>query len=893
MSKQQLSWLAHMCPDVVLSLSGETSFSGLALDSRQIGEADLFFALPGQIHDGIHFVEKALQAGAVAIVAALSLEEVRARYEEFGFAAPPAADTPWVQVENPWHALGRFAQALYGYPDRELKIIAVTGTDGKSSTSYYLYQMLAKLGVKAGLISTVFVDDGSGAALNTVHISTPQAPDLFAKLRSMVEAGYTHVVLETTSHALDLGRLGASKVDVAVFTNLGRDHLEHHKTMENYFAAKKKLFASLKPEGTGIAMAYCSQYQELRAVAPRMLPARLRGSAPLASCETGDAGKSGATGASSTSKTSNSSNTRKSGNAGEDALPEAKPDPASYSFVDENRALAVAAVLALQLPSAPSLSVLEAMAAELEHPKGRLQEVKGYEPVRIIIDYCHTPAAYKLLLPMMRRETEGRLLILFGSAGERDTGKRQELGREADLYADEIWLTDEDPRGEDSVFIFSDIRKGITRLAPSQIHEIRDRREAVGAILSAARPGDTVLLLGKGHEIDIKYDGYALPYNEQEVVEDWLRERKNQPRTRVGFFYGGASTEHAVARRSAATMCRVPNPERYELIYIGIALDGRWYLQEAPKLEHASLSLVEDPARVLTLVPGRGIFMGEENLDIAVAFPMLHGTHGEDGAIQGTFLSSDIAYMGASLDESALAMNKVLAKRVWAGLGLPVVPSCAFNRAQWNMLGMNIPVLNEWVKTQNYPYFIKPARGGSSVGISRATNIQELVKGIEEAFQFDSLVMIEVGLDRPHELEFAIVGDKVYHPGEIENEQGFYSYEEKYSAKSAAHVQPRAILADDVLRDARKLAKAAYDGLGIETFSRVDLFLDKSGELFINEINTLPGMTSISLFPQIIQQAGDKLEDSFDEWISQAEWRFQNQKDLDEMIRRFGEGAAQ
>ncbi len=841
MKERQLAWLVDACSEVIVSHSGTTSFSGFALDSRDVKEGDLFCALSGQTHDGIFFVEKALQAGARGVISSYTLAEVRERYKELGFKQPPSEHTPWIVVKHTWRALGVFAQACYDYPDRELKIIAITGTDGKTSTSYYLYQMLAKLGVKAGLISTVCVDDGSGEQLNTVHVSTPQAPDLFAKLRAMVDAGYSHVVLETTSHALDLGRLGASTVDVAVFTNLGRDHLEHHKTMDNYFAAKKKLFAAIRPSGYGVAMAYCPQYGDLAALAPRMMPAEL-----AVAFE-------------------------------------------NHSFVDENRALAVAAIRALELKDAPSLEQLRAMAETLKHPKGRLQEVKGYEPVRIVIDYCHTPAAYKLLLPMMKKQSEKRLLVLFGSAGERDKGKRYELGAEADLHADEIWLTDEDPRSEASENIFKDIKEGIRRLPSSAVHVIKKRQEAVADILSSARPGDTVLLLGKGHEIDIKYDGYAEPYNEQEVVEAWIAERKNAARYPVGFFYGGASTEHIVSCRSAASMCRVPDPARFELIYIGISLDGKWYLQDAPVMKDAKLLIAENPEREVHIKPGRGLFVGAEALDVAVVFPMLHGTGGEDGVIQGALSVADIAFMGAGLDESALAMNKVLAKRTWQGLGLPVVPSCAFTRQEWEAYGMHIPALMTWTKEHCFPYFVKPARGGSSVGISRACNIGELQEAIELALQFDSLVMIEIGIDHPHELEFAVVGGKVYHPGEIRNTTDFYSYKEKYSNTSSTKTSPRAQVDGDILKRATQLALDAYKGLDLETFARVDLFLDKQGELYINEINTLPGMTSISLFPQIIEGSGDKLTEVFAIWFEQARMRYQSQKDLANRIKHFSE----
>ncbi len=344
------------------------------------------------------------------------------------------------------------------------------------------------------------------------------------------------------------------------------------------------------------------------------------------------------------------------------------------------------------------------------------------------------------------------------------------------------------------------------------------------------------------------------------------------PPLTIALFYGGASPEHGVSLVSAKNLLSYPNRERYTIAPIGVTKENRWYLQDLKTLTEdttqTALSIEVAPEKEVFIQPGCGLMVGGKNLSIDVAVIMIHGTHGEDGVLQGALEIADIPYTGANLLASALSMNKIAAKQIWEQKGLPVTPYTTLSEEEWQAKGVESARLQAMVEHLPEPIFIKPAEGGSSLGISRATNRKELIEGIEFGFAYDRELLIEVGL-RVREIEFAILGERVFHPGEI-NSHGFYDYATKYESEDTDMLHTHAELSENLLQEMKQIALEAYKALRIRSFARVDLFLTDSKKIYINEINTIPGMTGISMFPSTIMAEGLSPEELFEQWIELA-----------------------
>lgn len=350
-------------------------------------------------------------------------------------------------------------------------------------------------------------------------------------------------------------------------------------------------------------------------------------------------------------------------------------------------------------------------------------------------------------------------------------------------------------------------------------------------------------------------------------------------RTRVALLYGGASPEHHISCISAAHVLSYPAASKYQIYPIGITEENRWYLQpEQPALseftkpqstQSQKLAIVQDHTKELCIRPGVGFEIQGNPLPIDVAVIMVHGTHGEDGVLQGALTTAGIPYTGANLLASALGMNKVIAKVIWQQQGLPVTPYTTLTAQQWHKHSIQALELQSMLELLPNALFVKPAEGGSSLGITKCTTKEQVAKGIEIALQYGNQVLIEQGL-RVREIEFAVLGDRVFHPGEIESAQGFYDFTTKYETDIGDSLHTHAKLPAQLLASMRNLASKAYHALGVESFARVDLFLTPDNRVYINEINTIPGMTGISMFPSTILAAGVSKEELFDQWITQA-----------------------
>jgi UDP-N-acetylmuramoyl-L-alanyl-D-glutamate--2,6-diaminopimelate ligase len=470
--------------------SPETRIRGLTYDSRHVEAGYLFSALPGLHTDGHRFIDQAIRRGAAAVL----------HQDELGTYRDGIT---YLQVPDSRQGMSALSAAFYEYPSRELSVIGVTGTDGKSTTVWLIHQLLKALGKANGFISTVQMQTEDRVIENTLRQSTPEAPDIQRLLRRMVDAGNEYAVIEATSHGLaaETGRLRAVQFAAGVCTNISHEHLEFHGSFEKYRSDKANLFRALPEHGFGVANLNdpSCQYLVDQSGAPVLRYGLENPEADLWA----EAAHSDLAGSLFTLHY-----------AGEE-LPARLNLPGSYNL--EN--LLAAALTVLRLNSV-RLSDLASAIPALRGVPGRMESIESGQPFRVIVDYAHTPQAFARLLPLVRTHTEGRLIAVFGSAGERDLAKRPLQGELAARYCDVVILTDEDPRGEEPSAILEQIAAGCDKEA--DLFLIPDRREAITRAFTLARKGDTVLLLGKGHERSIIYAGGPMPWLEAQVAREIL-----------------------------------------------------------------------------------------------------------------------------------------------------------------------------------------------------------------------------------------------------------------------------------------------------------------------------------------------------------------------------------
>jgi len=345
----------------------------------------------------------------------------------------------------------------------------------------------------------------------------------------------------------------------------------------------------------------------------------------------------------------------------------------------------------------------------------------------------------------------------------------------------------------------------------------------------------------------------------------------SSPKLRVAVLFGGRSAEHEISLLSARFVVESLDRNKYEPILVGIDKSGRWLLQEEALL----LNAARDPRLVklnqampgVLLAPhpaadGQGLQRSDATsgapLGVDVIFPVLHGPMGEDGTVQGLLELSGLPYVGAGVLGSAVGMDKDVMKRLLLQAGLPVLPYQALRRNEWQRAPD--AVLSR-LSALGFPQFVKPANLGSSVGVSRAKSLRELTPALEHAFEFDDKLVIEAGLDHPREVECAVLGGDLPRasvPGEItiDHPDGYYSYAAKYVDGTGVQTKIPADLTPAQIDAVQRLALATFATLECDGLARVDLFLDQGGAWYVNEINTLPGFTAISMFPKLWQASG-------------------------------------
>jgi UDP-N-acetylmuramoyl-L-alanyl-D-glutamate--2,6-diaminopimelate ligase len=478
---------------------------GVVHDSRRIRPGSLFVAVPGAHVDGHDFVAAAAAGGAVAALVERPVPEV---------------ELPQLVVERTQAALASAAGWWYGDPSRELAVVGVTGTDGKTTTSFLAVAALEAAGVSSGMIGTVETKIGAVREANAEHATTPEAPELQAALRAMVEAGNEAAVVETTSHGLALERVGGIAYDAAILTNLTHEHLEFHGTWEAYRDAKLSLFERLA----------AGRRNAPKALQGRPLPkvAIVNADDPSAGLFAGVAQEAGARIV--TYGTDPSADLRavrvEEGSRGlaidlDGPSGEAHLDLRLVGRFNVHNALAVVA-----LGEAWSLdpAAVRAGLASLDGVPGRMERIDAGQPFAVVVDYAHSPASLEKVLELLAPTAAARgggLIAVFGSAGERDVEKRPMMGRIAGQRCRLVVVTDEDPRGEDREQILDEIARGAEaagRRRGRDLLLIADRPAAIAAAFERARAGDVVLLAGKGHERSIIGPAGPVAYDERSVA---------------------------------------------------------------------------------------------------------------------------------------------------------------------------------------------------------------------------------------------------------------------------------------------------------------------------------------------------------------------------------------
>jgi D-alanine-D-alanine ligase len=349
----------------------------------------------------------------------------------------------------------------------------------------------------------------------------------------------------------------------------------------------------------------------------------------------------------------------------------------------------------------------------------------------------------------------------------------------------------------------------------------------------------------------------------------------NSKRLTTALLFGGKSGEHEVSCISCASVYQNLDAERFDKILIGIDHEGVWYLQSTPSFndDTSSLRVEKSEKKIVHPVPGKGLYADGAFLEIDVVLPILHGTFGEDGTIQGLLELCDLPYTGAGVLGSSLCMDKAAVKRIWLQAGLPIIPFEELREVSWLRSSMECSAVRKALERFGFPLFVKPARTGSSVGVTRCTDRASLEVAIVEAFRYDTKILLEP-LITGREIECSVIGNEKlesFPPGEIIPNHSFYNYEAKYIDPKGAELTVPAELSKELSRELRRISMKAYRVAEVEGFSRVDCFIEKgSNRVLLNEINTIPGFTGISMFSKMCAAGGLSYHELLEELIDLA-----------------------
>jgi UDP-N-acetylmuramoyl-L-alanyl-D-glutamate--2,6-diaminopimelate ligase len=492
----RLGELVAGVPGAVLEGDADAEITDVEYDSRRVKPGDLFVAVPGLRADGHAFVPDALAAGAAAVAV------------QGDAAAPPGARV--VRMPSTRTGLAELAAEFYGRPSRHLKVAGVTGTDGKTTTTHMAEHVLQASGIVAGAMSTVAYTVRGAETDNLSGQTTTEAPQVQGWLRRMLDAGVECAVIETTSHALVQERVAACEFDVAAFTNVGRDHLDYHATWDDYLEAKAHLIdltARSVDKGIEKTAVLNRDDASFERLAGRPISRRwtygFKSGADLQPLEL--------------SMSAEGSSFRLKTPAGETFV--TLHVPARFNVY--NALCAAGVCLALGVP----LDAVGAGLATFEGVRGRLERVDVGQDFSVFIDFAHSAGALASALAELRPFTKGRLIAVFGSTARSDHD-RPGMGRSAAQFSDFFIITTDDPLSEDPVELARDVQSGAEGKAPGRDFEVViDRRAAIRRAVAVARPGDCVLLAGKGHEHTMQMAGGSEPWDERAEAEAAIRER--------------------------------------------------------------------------------------------------------------------------------------------------------------------------------------------------------------------------------------------------------------------------------------------------------------------------------------------------------------------------------
>lgn len=478
------------------SFSGnkEVDVKAIHYDSRSVSHGSLFVAIPGRRYDGHNFIPQALKNGAVALVAEREME----------IETP---HVPIVLVDDSRKALAHISSNFYNYPSRKLQVIGITGTNGKTTTTYLLESILKCAGQKAGVIGTINYRMES-IAFPALH-TTPEASDLQGLLALMVEKGISHAVIEVSSHSLAMHRVRGCEFDAAVFTNFSQDHLDFHGSTEDYFQAKSLLFSTLGmdsfKEGPKWAILnsddpYSKRISKITQA--RIITYGLGEGADLRALDL---------------------------NISMEGLRfplvfQGTPLPISSSLVGRHNAYNIlAAAGTAYCLSLPSHAIVEGV-RRMEKVPGRFEKIEAGQDFTVVVDYAHTGDALERVLRTARDLCQGRLITVFGCGGDRDRGKRPVMGEIAARLSDYSIITSDNPRGEDPEKIIADIEAGVKRVCreSKRYVKILDRSRAIHEAIEMARSRDLVVIAGKGHETYQIIGDEAIPFDDRAVAREAL-----------------------------------------------------------------------------------------------------------------------------------------------------------------------------------------------------------------------------------------------------------------------------------------------------------------------------------------------------------------------------------
>lgn len=481
-----LSVLAAAAAEQVIERKGDCEIGCLEMDSRKKMDRGLFFCIPGARFDAHDFAPQAIQNGAAALVVTRLLD----------------IDVPQVQVRNVRAAMSLMAAEFFGHPDREMKLLGVTGTKGKTTTSYLIKAIMEEAGCKVGLIGTT--GNMIGGEYVKSEFTTPEPIDFFKTLRMMRDAGVTVVSMEVSAHAIEMGRLAGVHFEVGCYTNLSQDHLDLFGTMEKYFACKKSFF---RPEWLSNAAINVDDDTSAEILRDIEVPHSTYGICNNADIFARDI------------------EITEDGVSFKMKLIDVEEMPVRLQLTGMFNVYNALAATAVGLIMGVKPHTITAALEKVKSVPGRAEMLDTRTPYKVILDYSHSPDALENILLAVKEFARGRVISLFGCGGDRDHLKRPMMGEISGRLADFSILTSDNPRTEDPMEILAAIEEGI-KPTGGQYTVIENRREAIRYALQMAKDGDIIILAGKGHETYQEIMGVKRPFDEKVVVRELLEEMK-------------------------------------------------------------------------------------------------------------------------------------------------------------------------------------------------------------------------------------------------------------------------------------------------------------------------------------------------------------------------------